>query len=123
MFGGFDKIKEDTVKKSNLLYNLGINLNLAPVVDVSTNKNDYIYQRTLKQNTELTSTYAKTVIEASKKGKVSYTLKHFPGYGSNTDTHSGIAVENKSYEEILKNDLPPFKMRNRSRSRSCYGKP
>lgn len=121
--GGFDRIKEDTIAKSNLLYNLGINLNLAPVVDVSTNKNDYIYQRTLEQNTELTSIYAKTVIEASKEGKVSYTLKHFPGYGNNSDTHSGIAIENKSYEEITKNDLPPFKMRYRCRSGGCYGKP
>ena len=121
--GGFDKVKQDTIDKSNFLYNLGINLNLAPVVDVPENKNDYIYQRTLGENTELTNIYAKTVIEASKEGKVSYTLKHFPGYGSNSDTHTGIAVENKSYDEIMRNDLPPFKMRNRCRSRSSFSKP
>ena len=106
--GGFNKIKEDTIRKSEFLYNLGINLNLAPVVDVSTDPNDYIYLRTLGENTELTSTYAETVISSSKEGKVSYTLKHFPGYGNNQDTHKGSAISDKSYEDILNYDLPPF---------------
>ncbi len=106
--GGFTKIEEDTINKSILLNNLGINLNLAPVVDVSTNSSDYMYKRTLGEDTTLTSNYAKTVIKASKGLGVSYTLKHFPGYGNNADTHTGTAVDNRTYEEILKNDLPPF---------------
>lgn len=105
----FESIKEDTINKSILLNNLGINLNLAPVVDVSTNENDYMFKRSLGQSTELTSEYAKTVIETSKKYKVSYTLKHFPGYGNNIDTHIDSAVDTRSYESILTNDIPPFK--------------
>ena len=107
--GGFDLIKEDTIKKSNLLKELGINLNLAPVVDVSTDSSDYMYSRALGEGTELTSVYAKTVIEASKGLGVSYTLKHFPGYGNNADTHYGTSVDNRTYEDISSNDLPPFK--------------
>lgn len=107
--GGFETIKNDTINKSNLLNSLGINLNLAPVVDVSTNPNDYMYERSFGQNTELTSTYAKTVINASKNLGVSYTLKHFPGYGNNDDTHNGITVDNRDYDDIVNNDLPPFK--------------
>lgn len=106
--GGFDMIKEDTITKSKVLNNLGINLNLAPVVDVSTNSNDYMYNRSFGQNTELTSNYAKTVIEASKGNDVSYTLKHFPGYGNNSDTHQENAIDNRTLEDIVKNDLPPF---------------
>lgn len=106
--GGFDLIKEDTVNKSTVLSNLGINLNLAPVVDVSTNPSDYIYERSLGQNTELTSAYSKTVIEASKGGNVSYTLKHFPGYRDNSDTHIGSSIDNRTLEDIKRNDLPPF---------------
>ena len=41
----FTKIKEDTKYKSEILHSLGLNVNLAPVVDVSTNSNDYIYER------------------------------------------------------------------------------
>ena len=106
--GGLDLIKDDTVKKSKLLSELGLNLNLAPVVDVSTDPTDYMYNRSLGQSTSVTSGFAKTVIDASKGGGVSYTLKHFPGYGNNSDTHNGGSVDNRSFDDILKNDLPPF---------------
>ena len=106
--GGFSLIRQDTIDKSALLKSLGLNLNLAPVVDVATDSNSYIYDRTLQQNTELTSEYAKTVIEASRGTGVSYTLKHFPGYGDNTDTHTGTSTDSRSYDDIFANDLPPF---------------
>ena len=106
--GGFTKIKEDTINKSSILKNLALNLNLAPVVDVATDPNAYMYERTLKEDTELTSTYAKTVIEASKGTGVSYTLKHFPGYGNNDDTHISSTIDNRTYSDIINNDLPPF---------------
>lgn len=106
--GGFEVIKQDTIRKSSVLDSLGINLNLAPVVDVSTDTNSYIYDRTLQQDTNLTSTYAKTVIDASKNGKVSFTLKHFPGYGNNGNTHIGTSTDTRSYDDIKNNDLPPF---------------
>lgn len=106
--GGFPKITSDTKEKSNILYKLGLNLNLAPVVDVSTNASDYMYERTFGADTTLTSTYAKTVIEASKGTGVSYTLKHFPGYGNNADTHTGSVTDTRTYESILANDIPPF---------------
>ena len=107
--GGFDKIKEDTIEKSNLLKELGLNLNLAPVVDVSTNKDDYMYERSIGQNSDITAEYAKTVISASKGSGVSYNLKHFPGYGNNIDTHTASSIDNRSLDDIEKNDLPPFK--------------
>ncbi len=107
--GGFERIKEDTKEKSNVLSNLGLNVNLAPVVDVSTDPSNYIYDRTLGKDTDFTATYATTVIEASKNTGVSYTLKHFPGYGKTQDTHTGGAINNETYEEILKTHLPPFK--------------
>lgn len=107
--GDFDKIKEDTIEKSNLLKELGLNLNLAPVVDVSTNKDDYMYERSIGQNSDITAEYAKTVISASKGSGVSYTLKHFPGYGNNIDTHTASSIDNRSLDDIEKNDLPPFK--------------
>ena len=107
--GGFDLIRTDTINKSKILSELGINLNLAPVVDVTTNPNDYMYKRSIGLSPSLTSEYASVVINASHLGSVSYTLKHFPGYGNNLDTHLGASVDTRSYESIEKNDLPPFK--------------
>lgn len=68
-----------------------------------------MYKRALGQNAELTAEYAKTVIESSKEGNVSYTLKHFPGYGNNTDTHTESAIDSRTYEDIMNNDIVPFK--------------
>ncbi len=106
--GGFPKIKEDTIEKSKILKNLGFNLNLAPVVDISTDPNDYMYERAFGKDATLTSSYAKSVIEASKTTDVSYTLKHFPGYGNNKDTHTGTVTDNRTYDTIINNDLLPF---------------
>ncbi len=107
--GGMELIKSDTIKKSKILKDLGINLNLAPVVDVSTNPSDYMYKRAIELDAVKTATYAKTVIEASKSNSVSYTLKHFPGYGNNLDTHVGESVDKRTLEEIMQNDILPFK--------------
>lgn len=107
--GGMEAIKKDTINKSDVLEELGINVNLAPVVDVATDPDSYMYERTLKEDTKTTSEYAKTVIEASKASKVSYTLKHFPGYGDNADTHKTSATDNRTYSKIMEDDIPPFK--------------
>ncbi len=106
--GKFSLIRTDTINKSSLLKSLGLNLNLAPVVDVTTSPDDYMYKRALGENTTLTSEFAKTVIEASKGSGVSYTLKHFPGYGNNKDTHVGSSTDPRTLQDIKTNDLPPF---------------
>lgn len=106
---GFEGIKKDTINKSKFLSNLGINLNLAPVVDICENETDYMYKRSFKQGKELTSTFAKTVIKASKESNVSYALKHFPGYGNNVDTHKTTSIDERTYEDIYNNDLEPFR--------------
>ena len=107
--GGLELIKEDTIEKSKILKELGINLNLAPVVDVSENEKDYMYKRSLGQDATVTSDYATTVINASKGLGVSYTLKHFPGYGNNSDTHVGESIDGRDYDEIINKDILPFK--------------
>ncbi len=106
--GGLERIKTDTIEKSNLLSELGINLNLAPVVDIAQNESDYMYKRSLGQNAIITSEYTKTVIESSKGLKVSYTLKHFPGYGNNVDTHTGSSKDERTLENLHEIDLKPF---------------
>ena len=107
--GGMDTIREDTIYKSEVLKSLGINVNLAPVVDVATDPDSYMYERTIKESTSVTSQYAKTVIESSKNTGVSYTLKHFPGYGNNADTHTSSTTDNRTYSAIMEDDIPPFK--------------
>lgn len=107
--GGFKKIKEDAIIKSNLLEELGINLNLSPVADITTNKNSYIYDRSFGKNKYKTAEYIKNVL-STQSDNLSYVLKHFPGYSNNLDTHTNIAIDNRLYKTIKNNDFIPFKV-------------
>jgi beta-N-acetylhexosaminidase len=106
--GGLDAIRADTVKKAQLLKELGLNLNLAPVADVSEDPSDYIYARTLGRPPEETGGFVAEVVETMQDQGLSSTLKHFPGYGNNRDTHTGIAIDERSLGSFRKNDFIPF---------------
>ena len=106
--GGFDLIYEDTIDKANFLKSFGINVNFAPVVDISTNSADYIYKRSFGKDATLTSTYASTVVRAMRESGMASVLKHFPGYGNNVDTHTGIAIDNRTLESFKESDFLPF---------------
>lgn len=106
--GGLALIQSDTIEKCQLLHELGLNLNFAPVCDVSENPNDFIYRRTLGRNASETASYVKTVVSTMKQQKMGCVLKHFPGYGNNTDTHTGIAYDNRPYDTFISSDFLPF---------------
>lgn len=107
--GGMDAIKSDAKAKADLLSSLMIDTNLAPVCDISTNESDFMYDRSLGENAQTTAEYISAVTKISQQNGVSATLKHFPGYGNNADTHTGIAVDDRDYEAFENNDFVPFK--------------
>ena len=107
--GGMEAIASDTLDKSRFLLDLGINVNLAPVCDVSTNSNDFINARAFGQNGTETAKYVDTVVSNMKSSSIGSTLKHFPGYGNNVDTHTGIAIDSRPYETFVSDDFLPFK--------------
>ena len=96
-------------EKINLLKSIGVNLNLAPVVDISTSPNDFIYSRSFGLDAKETSIFAKNMVKYSSNNNFSSSLKHFPGYGNNVDTHTGVAIDNREYEVFEKSDYLPFK--------------
>ena len=106
--GGFESIEQDTLEKCQLLKELGINLNFAPVCDVSEHPEDFIYSRTLGQNPEQTARYAQTVVTVMSDQHMGSVLKHFPGYGNNTDTHTGISYDDRPLETFETSDFLPF---------------
>ena len=105
---GMDGLLEETLRYNERLKALGINVNFAPVCDVSTDAGDFIYARSFGKDAQTTADYiAKAVTEYEAAG-VACVLKHFPGYGNNVDTHTGIAVDERSYETFETADLLPF---------------
>lgn len=106
--GGIDLIVSDTHEKSELLKSLGINMNLAPVADVATDSNAFIYGRTLGRDAMETANYVREVVKKMKEEQMISVMKHFPGYGDNADTHTGVAIDKRKFEELEEADLLPF---------------
>ena len=106
--GGLEAIREDALTKSETLLQYGINVNLAPVADVSTDPEDFMYNRSFGQDAQATAEYVETVVTAMEEAGIGSVLKHFPGYGNNIDTHTGVAVDERSYETFTASDFLPF---------------
>ena len=106
--GGLEAIREDALTKNETLLQYGINVNLAPVADVCTDPDDFMYDRSFGQDAKATAEYVETVVTAMKETGIGSVLKHFPGYGDNIDTHTGVAVDERSYETFLSSDFIPF---------------
>lgn len=85
-----------------------VDLNLAPVADVAESRSDYIYSRTCGLGYEETGEVIAEIVSGLNKRGIVSCLKHFPGYGPNVDTHTGIAVDSRTAESFEKGDLIPF---------------
>ncbi len=106
--GGFDALAADADAKAALLLALGINLNLAPVADVSTVATDFMYPRALDRPADLTAQFVARVVGVDRAAGLSSTLKHFPGYGNNPDTHVAGAVDSRPLSTFESSDFLPF---------------
>lgn len=66
------------------LKELGINLNLAPLLDYSPaapHYEDFIFERTFQKSPEVIGELAKALIQGQKEEGILVAIKHFPGYG------------------------------------------
>lgn len=108
--GGMELILAEEVRKAELLTDLGINVNMAPVCDIAVNPGSFMYARSLGQSPEITGQFASEVAALDQQYGLAAVLKHFPGYGSNADTHTGIAVDNSTLQELEETNLVPFAM-------------
>lgn len=89
---------------------LGINTDFAPVVDVNNNPNNpVIGLRSFGDDPDKVANFAVAMIEGINSSNVITAAKHFPGHGDTaTDSHTGLPVVNKSYEELKNMELVPF---------------
>lgn len=106
--GGLERILEEETEKCQLLTTLGINVNMAPVCDITTDPNAFMYKRSLGQDAETTAQCISLITQQMKTGKIGSVLKHFPGYGNNKDTHTGIVKDVRSLSQLEQRDLLPF---------------
>lgn len=107
--GGIQALLDTEKEKCQLLRSLGINVNLAPVCDIATQKTAFMYSRSLRQAPQDTASIIAQTIQLMQQEQVGSVLKHFPGYGNNTDTHTATAIDDRSLQELEGCDLLPFR--------------
>lgn len=106
--GGLEVALSVEWDKAYLLNSLGLNVNLAPVCDISTTPGAFMYDRSLGQDPQTTAEFVTGALTRMAQNGVGGVMKHFPGYGDNTDTHTGSAVDTRSLAELESRDLIPF---------------
>lgn len=107
---GLEGLKKETKERSEKLKELGINVNLGPVADVSTEKDSFIYDRSLGLPTDETSLAIAAMVGVMNEEKIGNSLKHFPGYGDNKDSHTEIVYDDRKVADLRKNDWLPFEV-------------
>lgn len=89
-----DKTYQEAAKIAETLKNVGINVNLAPVVDLNTNPENPVIgkkQRSFSDDPEAVTRHATAFIKAHHDQGILCTPKHFPGHGSShEDSHLGM---------------------------------
>ncbi|MBN2815145.1 MAG: N-acetylmuramoyl-L-alanine amidase [Campylobacterales bacterium] len=105
----YEKTLETYMKQSQMLEDMGINMNFAPVVDLAINpKNKVIVglERSFGREPKRVYAYAKVLIEAQKAHNIVSVLKHFPGHGSSLgDSHKGFVDVSESWSP---EELEPY---------------
>lgn len=85
-------------ERGKSLKELGINLNLAPLLDVSYPQ-DFIFKRSFNKNSEKIGQLGRELVGGQKDSGIMVTVKHFPGYGGiNFNPEDRLAVLNKTPE-------------------------
>ena len=106
--GGMEQALSVETEKMQFLKNLGINVNMGPVCDISTGFGAFMYSRSLGQSPEETGRFASSAVNIMRNYQIGSVLKHFPGYGNNADTHTGTTRDERPLEELEAYDLVPF---------------
>lgn len=105
------KIEETYTKMSEELSSVGINYDLAPVVDLDINRKNHVIHglgRSFGKDPKVVAAYASTFIDAMHSNGVLTSLKHFPGHGSSVgDTHKGFVDITNLWNKV---ELEPYRL-------------
>lgn len=87
---------------------IGLDLSFAPVVDLGRG-NRAIGDRAFHPDPKVVAAFTRAYVQGMHAAGMAATLKHFPGHGSVLeDTHFDEAVDPRSLEVLLREDLLPF---------------
>ncbi len=98
-------------KVSDILKDIGININITPVLDIKNkNTNNVLLDRCFSTNLNVVKYIGKICVENFNKNKIATVIKHIPGHGlSKSDSHFKLPIINHSKSYLKKNDFKAFK--------------
>lgn len=87
----------------------GVNMNLAPVLDLADDPNSYIFSRSYGNNPKIVSSIGLDISQAMQSYGIMVTGKHFPSLGnSKVDSHVGLPILYRTLPELMKHELKPY---------------
>lgn len=117
----FGKIYTDSPEKASMLardcgwlmateiLSLGIDLSLAPVLDLGKGLNTAIGDRAFHADPQIVSVLAAAFIQGMRDADMAATGKHFPGHGSvSVDSHLAMPVDDRDIATVTREDMLPF---------------
>lgn len=109
--GGAQAVREMSAAIGSYLTQYGIDLDFAPVADVSTNPdNPIIGKRAFSDDPQQAAEMVTAAVEGFQDAGILCCLKHYPGHGDTAeDSHKALAVTQKSWQELLSCELVPFR--------------
>jgi beta-N-acetylhexosaminidase len=103
--------KDQGTQAAQWMAQLGINSDLAPVVDVHTVDPPILQDRMFGSTPQTVETYAGAYLDGLQQNNIAGCLKHFPGLGAVTsDPHAGLPTINRSLDQLKKIDLAPYQV-------------
>lgn len=109
--GDLERAKKNAYHCGMQLLHAGINMNLAPVVDVDSNPlNPVIGDRSYSNQAHIVAMFAEAALSGYQQAGIIPVLKHFPGHGdTGVDSHSGLPTITKALAALEKTELYPFR--------------
>ena len=101
-------------RTSDLLRQIGVNINTVPVLDLRVKgSSNIIGDRSFSQNKKIVSRIGDICIKFFQENSIGTIIKHIPGHGlAKVDSHFFTPLVNKSLKYLIKNDFYPFKNKN-----------
>ncbi|UCG13283.1 MAG: beta-N-acetylhexosaminidase [Deltaproteobacteria bacterium] len=108
---GCDSVRSNSGIIAQEMSHVGLNLNLAPVLDVNLQGSTGLMRlRAYGNDPSLVARCGVAAISATQGKKIMATAKHFPGLGrAQEDPHDDLPVVAASKEDFYRNDLLPFR--------------
>lgn len=91
------------------LLSVGIDLSLAPVLDLNKGVSTVIGNRAFHADPQAVIALAQAYCQGMQAAGMAATGKHFPGHGSvSLDSHIAKPIDHRTFDEIAASDLIPF---------------